>query len=293
MDDKIKSRDVLIEADRRLQETAQRLLSAKKEQESLLNEIDSKNLALNEALKKIRKQSIELMHSANMASLGVFAGGVAHELNNPLMAVLNFVQYCIKHTSSEEKIYKVLLDAEAETKRCVEVVKSVLTFSRLLEEGEENFEQINFLVILKRILELLDYRIERENVEIKLDFPGDSCMVLVKQNMIQRAILNIFLNALDAVGRTSVKKITVKGRYDNDYFVISITDTGCGIEEKNMLQLFDPFFTTKKAGESVGMGLPIAKQIVEGHHGKISCSSKVGVGTTFTILLPFKEIVIV
>ncbi|MGD9108887.1 MAG: HAMP domain-containing sensor histidine kinase [Gammaproteobacteria bacterium] len=289
MDDEVKNKDVLIETNRKLQKTVQQLLIVQKDHQHLVKEIKIKNSKLEKALKKISKQSVELIESAKMASLGIFAGGVAHELNNPLMAILNYAQFCLKHTPVEERVYKVLKDIETETKRCMEVVKAVLTFSRLTEEGKENFEEFDFLIIVKRILELLDYRIEQEHVEVVLDFPKDGLIVFIKQNMMQRAFLNIFLNALDAVRQTTLKKITITGEYKNEHAIISITDTGCGIEEQNKPKLFTPFFTTKQAGTSVGMGLAITKQIINEHRGEISVISEVNVGTTFTILLPLKE----
>lgn len=281
---------LLIETNRRLQETVQQLLIAEKEHEKLLNKLSLKNLELEKALDQVKKQSVELIQTAKMASLGVFAGGVAHELNNPLMAILNYVQFCLKHVDYDAAIFKVLQDIESETKRCTEVIKSVLTFLRLTEEGEEVLQNVDLLIIVKRILTLLDYRIEKESVEIKLDFPVDGFMVFVRQNMMQRAILTIVLNALDAVQQTKLKMVTITGKYEGAHVVISVADTGCGIKEENMSKLFSPFFTTKEAGKSVGMGLVIVQQIVESHRGKILCNSKAGFGTTFTISLPSKAV---
>jgi len=289
MDNQKSEKQLLFESNRRLQEVAQELSIAKKERERLLDELSVKNVELKDALNKVQKQTVRLMQAAKMAALGVFAGGVAHELNNPLMAVLNYIQFCLKHLDKESQLYKVLQDAEHETKRCAKVIKTVLTFSRLKAEGEEDPVETDCYIIVKRILELLAYRIEANEINVKVDFPDQGLVVTMKPSKIQQATLNIFLNALDAVQVSKDKEIVIAGKYEGDYAVIVIADKGCGIEEKDMEKLFDPFFTTKEAGKSVGMGLPIAKQIIDDHQGELIYESELGVGTKVKILLPLKK----
>lgn len=281
-------RQLLIEADRRLQEAAQQLLIEKKEKEKLLAEVELKNAELSSAFEKLRKQSSQLIQTAKMASLGVFAGGVAHELNNPLMGILNYIQFCIKHTDKNTQVYKVLQDVEYETKRCAEVIKAVMTFSRLEEEGEEKPIQESIITIFNRVLRLLDYRIRKEGVKVETNFPTENLLITMKPGKMQRVILNILLNSLDALQNSNIKEIIVTVRLENNYLIILIADKGCGIDEKYMGKVFEPFFTTKEADKYIGLGLTIARQIIEEHGGEISCDSILGLGSTFKIRLPKK-----
>jgi C4-dicarboxylate-specific signal transduction histidine kinase len=252
-------------------------------------ELEIKNKELSEAFNKIREQSFKLVQTAKMASLGVFAGGVAHELNNPLMGILNYIQFCLKHVGNNTQVTKVLKDAEYETKRCAEVIKAVMTFSRLEEEGEEPWVEESFETVISRVLLLLDYRIRENGIVIENKFPQKKMVMAMRSGAMQNAILSILSNAIDASKQSPMKEIMITGKQEDNVVVITITDKGCGIEEKYKEKVFEPFFTTKEPDKHVGLGLTMAKQIIKDHGGQISYESTSGSGSTFKIVLPMHQ----
>jgi len=110
------------------------------------------------------KGSAQLMQAGKMSAVGTMTAGVAHELNNPMMSILNFIQYCIKHTTEDDKRYVVLKDAERESLRSSEIINNLLTFSRMEAEGTEDYQQESLSKVLDRISKLLAYRIKKDNV---------------------------------------------------------------------------------------------------------------------------------
>jgi signal transduction histidine kinase len=233
-----------------------------------------------------------LLQSEKMKSVGTLAAGVAHELNNPLMGILNFVQYSLKNTQEDGKIYPVLRDAFQETERCIAIVKNLLTFSHMEQEGDEAFQRQNCKVIMERVLRLLDYRISKENVSLTEYFDEDTPKIYLKSNNIQQVFFNIMVNALDAVKESDRKEIHVhikKAPNEGNFVCITIRDTGPGIKPEDLPYIFDPFFTTKPVGEGTGLGLSLSYGIVRDHGGEIRCENEPGKGTSFNILLPITK----
>jgi PAS domain S-box-containing protein len=221
-----------------------------------------------------------------MGALGTLTAGIAHELNNPMMGMLNFIQYCLKHTAKDNKTFTVLEDAERETKRCIDIVGNLLTFSRIEKEDEERFKKDSLPMVFDRVFKLLSYRIEKENILLTQEYSEDTPEIWLKVSNIQQVFLNIIGNALDALKESKKKEIHVEIRLDGQSVMVTITDSGCGISPENLQNIFDPFFTTKPTGQGTGLGLSVCHSIVKAHGGEITCESEVGLGTTFHILLP-------
>ena len=231
----------------------------------------------------------ELRQSEKLASIGQLAAGVAHELNNPTMGILNFAQYCLKHTQKDDKRYPVLEDIERETKRCIDIVQNLLTFSRLEKEVDKVYQKEAISVIFDRVLKLLSYRIEKSHVDVALDIPEVIPDIWMNANNMQQAILNLITNALDAVEEKKNRRIQIGTQLGGAFVHVTIADNGSGIPPEVLPKIFDPFFTTKPAGKGTGMGLSISHGIIANHGGKMTCESKFGEGTEFKILLPIKR----
>lgn len=230
----------------------------------------------------------ERIQLEKMSSLGTMAAGIAHELNNPMMAMFGFAEYCIKHTDEEDKRYGVLEDIKYETKRCIDIVGHLLTFSRIEEEDEE-YEEANFGIIFDRVLRLLSYRIENGDVLIAKKCSEQTPVISMKTGNIQQVFLNLMTNALDAVKESEKKEIHFDIRPNDKSFQITVFDTGCGIPPENLQKIFDPFFTTKPVGQGTGLGLSVSQSIIKSHRGTITCESEVGVGSKFKVLLPIER----
>lgn len=249
-----------------------------------------------ELYRELEKTYTQLNASKKMAQLekmgavGTLSAGIAHELNNPLMGIINFVQYCIKHTPPEDKRHAILEDAKREAFRCVELIQNLLSFSRLEETGLEDFirEDLNVVPIVDEVLKLLLYRIETEKVRVVRD-KNMSVTALVNRNQIKQVLLNVVSNALDAMKTVQKKILEIRIGTEENTLSIRITDSGVGISGAALNRIFDPFFTTKPAGEGTGLGLSISQNIIKKHSGEIEVSSEKGNGAIFDIRLPLSR----
>jgi len=220
--------------------------------------------------------------------MGTLVAGVAHELNNPMTGMINYVQYCRKHTDSGDKRYKALVDTEAEIRRCIDIVNNLLTFSRIEKEGKESFRETDCAEIIERVLRLLSYRIEKNQVSVTKQYEKGTMKVWAKVNNIQQVFLNLVSNALYAVENCETREIHLSINPKGSFTQITVKDSGIGISSENRGKIFDPFFTTKPVGEGTGLGLSILKSIIDDHGGNVTCKSDIGKGTEFKVLLPMK-----
>lgn len=244
---------------------------------------------LEESYRKLKQQTSLLIQTEKMSAVGTMVAGVAHELNNPMMGIQHFIQYCLRHTSEDNKIYTVLKDIRHETKRCIDIVQNLLSFSRLEKEGKEAYQKENCAVVLDRVLKLLSYRFKKENVRLTKEIDNDVPPIWMKVNNIQQVFLNVFNNALDALEKSTKKEIGIKVHRKGEFVQVITADRGCGIEQENIKRIFDPFFTTKPVGKGTGLGLSVSQSIIKEHGGEIICESKLGEGTVVKILLPIER----
>lgn len=247
-------------------------------------------LVMTEALKeKEKRHKVEhethLLQSEKQASVGKLAAGVAHEINNPLTAVLTFTHLILRRKDLPEEVRKDLDIVTTQTERVRKIVKSLLDFSRQTVIKPESL-QINRLIedslgLMKNQALIRD---------VTLTFKGEEKLpsLTLDKNQFQSVIINLIINALDATpSGGSIAITTQKIEVNSEEGVeINISDTGCGIPADNMEQLFDPFFTTKEVGKGTGLGLAVTMGIIERHSGTIKVRSQVDKGTTFTIWMP-------
>lgn len=241
---------------------------------------------LDAAYSDLKSKTTQLIQTEKLGSVGTMVAGVAHELNNPMMGLINFIQYCLKHTTEDDRRYAVLKDAEHEARRCIAIVENLLTFSRMEKEGEEGLSEADCSELMERVIKLLSYRIEKEGAALTTHYAAGTPKIRVKVNNVQQVFLNLVNNALDALKESERKEIRIGIGREAGSIKITIADTGIGIPGGLLEKIFDPFFTTKPTGGGTGLGLSICQGIVKIHGGEIACESKIGRGTTFTILLP-------
>ncbi|MBU0992714.1 MAG: PAS domain S-box protein [Proteobacteria bacterium] len=224
-----------------------------------------------------------------MTALGMLAGGMSHELNNPLMGIHGFIEYCLNHTETQDKRHAILEDAKRETKQCMDLVENLLTFSHMGQSSEEKYRWVDCEDIFDRVLRLLAYRIEKEDVRVVKQISEESRKIYTKGNTMQQVFLNLMTNALDAVMAAPKREIRFEVRPSGENILITLSDTGNGILPGHMKRIFDPFFTTKPVGKGTGLGLSVSKSIVESHGGEIVYESTPGKGTRIGVRLPGKK----
>jgi two-component system NtrC family sensor kinase len=248
--------------------------------------------SIQERDKRQRVESeIKLLQSEKQASVGKLAGGVAHEINNPLTGIVTFTHMLLRRNDIPEEVRIDLETIAQETERVRKIVKGLLDFSRQTELDREPTD-VNRLV--RQAMTLVENQALIKGVNLTFE-PGDGLsMVTLDRNQMQSVLLNIIINALDATDPGGSITITTgigvsTSKPGQKGIEILCTDTGCGIPPENLNKLFDPFFTTKEVGHGTGLGLSVSYGIVERHGGTIWVQSKVGKGSTFKVWLPIEE----
>jgi len=244
---------------------------------------------LERAHHQLEDSQAQLIQTEKMSALGTLVAGTAHELNNPIMGIMSFAAHCKKHTSEEDRLYIVLQDIEHEAKRCAEIVRNLLTFSRVEQDDDKTHQKESLAEIFSRVFKLLSYRIEKQRISVTQHIADDTPEICMNSNSIQQLILNLTTNAFDALENSEKKEFNVDMHREGEFVQMTIADTGCGIAAEYLTSIFDPFFTTKPVGQGTGLGLSVSQGIVTTHGGQISCESKAGVGTKFIILLPIER----
>jgi two-component system, NtrC family, sensor kinase len=248
--------------------------------------------SLQERDKKQRVESeIKLLQSEKQASIGKLAGGVAHEINNPLTGIFTFTHMLLRRKDIPEDLRPDLETIAQETERVRKIVKGLLDFSRQTELDREPSD-VNRLI--RHTMSLVENQALIKGVSLNFESGEGLPMITLDRNQMQSVLLNIIINALDATDAggsiTVTSGIGVSTSHPGQQGVeILCTDTGCGIPPENLNKLFDPFFTTKDVGHGTGLGLSVSYGIVERHGGTIWVQSKVGKGTTFKVWLPMEQ----
>ena len=249
-----------------------------------------------EALQARRTQRLaesenQLLRTEQQASIGRFAAGVAHEINNPLTGVLTYTHMLLRREDIDNDIRSDLQTIVAATERVRRIVKGLLDFSRQTELDRESAD-VNRLV--RSTLTLVENQALLKGISIEFH-PGDSMPNLIlDRSQFRSVMLNIILNAVDATvpgGSVNIYTATglSAGTEGKTGVEITIADTGCGIPRENLDKIFDPFFTTKDVGQGTGLGLAVSFGIVRRHGGTIRVQSEVGKGTRFFVWLPISE----
>jgi two-component system NtrC family sensor kinase len=240
---------------------------------------------------KLRLAREQLIQSEKMASMGVLASSVAHEINNPLQGILTYIKLMLKIVSGKEveskrlgdfKSYLQLMGTEIE--RCGDMVKNLLVFSK---QSKPVIGEADLNSIVKSCLRLLDNKIKLHNIEVDLTLPVQPPITYCDVKQIEQTLIALVINAIEAMPGGGKISITVRD-IDKQEAEIMVADTGTGISKENLSHIFDPFFTTKEEARSTGLGLFVAYGIIKEHKGSIEVNSEVGKGTRFRIRLPIR-----
>ena len=254
-------------------------------------ELGKTNAQLTATVDRLKSTQAQLLQAEKLSAIGQLVAGVAHELNNPLTSVIGFAQLLESELRSGDPARpaaEVGLDLRRiaeESGRAASIVRNLLAFARR-QTAARVPQDVTELV--QRVLSLRTYEFRLSSVELVTEFDEWLPPVVADGSQLQQALLNLILNAERAMRGRATRRLTVGARLDSRAAAVElfVTDTGHGIDHENISRIFDPFFTTREVGEGTGLGLSICYGIVRDHGGQISVSSKVQVGTTFSILLP-------
>jgi two-component system NtrC family sensor kinase len=239
---------------------------------------------------KVRQRTEELVamqarvaQSERLASLGMLAAGVAHEVNNPLGGILALTALTVEDMRDNDPNRENLEEVIRQTERCRDIVKGLLEFSR---QSKSNTELVDLNKVLEDTLSLVTKQALFFNINLVQNLAPELPRVMADGSQFQQVFMNILMNAVQAMDERGTITVVTRRLVHDKCVEVAISDTGHGILPDQIDRIFDPFFTTKASGRGTGLGLSIAYGIVTTHRGTISVASEVGKGSTFTIRMP-------
>jgi signal transduction histidine kinase len=240
-------------------------------------------------LETLREREAHILHQDRLASIGLLASGLAHEIGTPLGVIRGRAEYLSMVSAESETLKKGLDVIISQIDRISKLIYSLLNLAR--SERSPIMTEVKVQGILDQVSSLMSHELRKHQIELKVSVPADARFKAEPEPLVQ-VVLNLMVNSVHAIeaasksGRTSDHRITVSVTEQGEFWVLSVDDTGCGISEKNLGNIFKPFFTTKEIGVGTGLGLATSYKIVQSWGGSIQVQSKEGVGTVFRILLP-------
>ncbi|MGH9775783.1 MAG: ATP-binding protein [Candidatus Acidiferrales bacterium] len=226
----------------------------------------------------------ELLQAAKLSSLGQLVAGVAHEINNPLTAVLGFTEISLSRPEIPDTVRAYLLKVRDESLRIKNLIAGLNTFAR---RAPQRIETLDLRRVVDRLCELQRYQLTAKNVRLHTLVPAEPVWVRADAEQLLQVLLNLVLNSEQAIRAVcSSGDIWLRVGCENGRAWAEVEDNGCGVALELRSSIFDPFFTTKPQGEGTGLGLSISHGIVEQHGGEFRVSSDPGKGTTMRFLLP-------
>lgn len=236
------------------------------------------------AIDKTRELEKRAMHSERLAFVGTLAGGLAHEIKNPLSTLSINLQLLMEDVQSmtgenSKKAHRKIQALQREVQRLEEILNDFLRFAR----GQKpELEERDINEVLDEVVDFVTPEIKQKKILILKSYDANLPPCPIDSNLIKQAVLNVIINAEQAMENGG--ELMIRTSRNKRYIQIDITDTGTGIPKDNIDKIFQVYFSTKKTG--TGLGLPTAKRIIEEHKGTISVQSEEGKGTNFTIKLP-------
>lgn len=238
-----------------------------------------------------KRAEVQLRQAQKMESIGALAGGIAHDFNNILGAILGYTELAMMRKKEEEEgLREDLQQVRMAADRAATLVRQILTFSR---RHPEDRQPVQIALIVKEALKLLRASIPA-TIEIRQEIMSQA-VVLADPSQIHQLVMNLVTNAYQAMQESggvlgvTLNEIMVDGDAElvpGPYVMLSVSDTGCGMEKAIMDRIFEPYYTTKEVGKGTGLGLAVIHGIVKGHKGRIAVYSEPGRGTTFNVYLP-------
>jgi two-component system, NtrC family, sensor kinase len=253
-------------------------------------------IALDNALlyEDLKRQKSLMRRTDRLRSLETIAGGFAHEIRNPLTSIKTFIQLAPERREDDEFVVSFSKVVSEDVHRIERLIQEILDYARYMQPrlSEEDLNDV-----VESSLYFVRVKADGKDIAVEKELAGDLPSVLIDRQQIKQVLLNLYLNALDAMpdgGGLFVKTHSLSKGNENKWVQIEVRDTGSGISGENLDHIFDPFFTTKHESEEregTGLGLTIIHQIVQEHRGYIEVESQSGVGTTFFVNLPANPMV--
>jgi PAS domain S-box-containing protein len=239
-------------------------------------------VAVGRDLTERRKFEAQLLQSQKLAALGVMAGGIAHEVRNPLAVCASAAQFLQEEGTPPEMLRECASKIHAGIQRASMIIENLLRFARPSVKAE--MTKIDLASVLRETLSLVANEAKLQKIELRPQIPEEPVWISGIEGLLQQAFVNLFLNAINAMPEGGVLSLEV-GRDENEVWV-PIADTGAGISPEDQDKIFDPFYTTAPVGKGSGLGLSICYSIIKQHFGAIEVNSTPGRGSVFIVRFP-------
>ncbi len=261
-----------------VQDDIQKINSEKKRAQEFSYELEAANLEL-------KKTQAELIQAAKMVGMGQLGASIAHELNQPLLAIGIFAERCLKGLDPDSKEYQNVQKIITQVDRMTKITNNIRMFSR---ESKAEKEEINVNEPIEDALMMVQKQLENHNIKLTKDLRKDLPKVVADKNQLHQVFLNMITNARDAMDPIGHGELTIQslGLLDDAFVEVDFIDTGVGIPAEHIKKIFNPFFTTKEDGKGVGLGLSLSHEIIKNHSGMLDVHRNEGGGTIFRIILP-------
>jgi signal transduction histidine kinase len=279
--------------EQKVEERTAELVDARAELEDLNRDLERR---VEERTLELGEMQSVIAQSARLAAVGELAGGVAHELNNPLGGILGYVQYDLERISKSggnglpadevDKITKHLKSIEEASRRCSSIVQSLLTFS---QDSKNTHAPLDVNAIVREALRVSERQFNTHGIRVDERLDDSMATVSGDAYQLRQVFSNLITNAREAMpegGRLTVETTSFVAASGEPVVDVVVKDTGCGIPPNEIGRIFEPFFSTKTAGSGTGLGLSVSYGIVQDHGGEILVDSTEGTGTVFTVRLP-------
>lgn len=229
----------------------------------------------------------EVFQSEKLAAMDNIVAGVAHELNNPMTAILGYAELLLQTEENARRKQRIALITE-EADRCAKIIANMLSFTRSFGN---DYEMANLGLLLDEVVSLRAYQMRVDGIELNIQVDRNIPMSAVQPSAIRRLFLNVIHNAHQALQDASLteRRFDVELAYTDNRVRIRMSDSGCGIPEEARYKIFDPFFSTRSLGEGMGLGLSVAYGIVHEHKGKIWMEPRKGGGTSIHMEFPINQ----
>jgi PAS domain S-box-containing protein len=229
----------------------------------------------------------QLAHMARVTTMGELAASIAHEINQPLAAVVTNGNACLRWMNLAEPNFDEARAAATgivqQGKRASDIIARIRAF---MTKSPPQMSQLEINGLVREVLNLIDHEVQRNKVVLRAELAGDVAVVVGDRVQLQQVVLNLVMNAVEATcaAAQNSKEVLVTSRNGTGQVIVAIQDSGVGIDPENLDQLFNPFFTTKPHG--MGMGLAISRSTIQSHGGRLWAASNPGRGATFQFTLP-------
>ncbi|MBM4076980.1 MAG: sensor histidine kinase [Planctomycetes bacterium] len=251
----------------------------------MIGKTDPRDARIAELESQLEKVHQQLLQAQKMNSIGVLAASITHEFNNILTTIINYAKMGLRHKDAatrDKSFDKILMAGQ----RAAKITTGMLSYARQQSDRRENMDLVT---LVEDVLILVEKDLQRFRIELITDFTRPT-LALVNSGQVQQVLLNLIVNARQVMESGGRLTIGVRTNRESGHSEISVRDTGCGIPADKLRMIFEPFFTTKTADDQgqggTGLGLSLARDVMESHGGRIRVESAVGTGTTFTLKFP-------